>query len=186
MAFADDINPPTTVDNCIGGGGVNSHWRSTWTLGTTLQGSSGSALFHRGTARVIGHLSGGSAACDGNVPNGASDCYGKVATFWDGPAADSRLKDWLDPGNTNTLMVDGRENGAGGGGCQPDAFEADDNQGQAKPITAGVTKNHNICPAGDVDWSSFALAADFSRHVDDFRCGRGHRHAAEESGRCTD
>ncbi len=159
MAFADDTNPPVTINNCIGGGGVNSHWQSTWTLGTTLQGSSGSALFDRGSSRVIGHLSGGSAACNGTQPNGLPDCYGKFAVFWDGPTADSRLRDWLDPGNTGAMTVNGIENG-GGGGCQPDAFEADDNQGQAKPITAGVTKNHNICPAGDVDWSSFTLAAE--------------------------
>ena len=75
-----------------------------WDIGTTEGGSSGSPLFdvHR---RVIGQLHGGGAACGNNL----YDSYGWFHTSWEGGGTPStRLKDWLDPDNTGTLIMDGR------------------------------------------------------------------------------
>lgn len=95
----------------------NTHWRTgPYSQGTTEGGSSGSALFVRagdgGQKRVIGTLSGGDAACQGSVPNDEQDCYGRVATAWNGTGAASRLRDWLDPSNSNTKAIDGLDSQA--------------------------------------------------------------------------
>ncbi|TXB63315.1 cadherin-like domain-containing protein [Phaeodactylibacter luteus] len=75
-----------------------------WDVGTTEGGSSGSPLFDQ-DERVVGQLHGGGAACGNN----ASDWYGAFAVSWDqGSSPSSRLKDWLDPRNTGTLVIDGR------------------------------------------------------------------------------
>ncbi|NNC82564.1 MAG: trypsin-like peptidase domain-containing protein, partial [Flavobacteriales bacterium] len=76
-----------------------------WEDGVTEPGSSGSPLFNQ-DGRVIGVLSGGAAACNGTVNNGLYDFYGRVGEAWDGTSSTSRLKDHLDPGNTNTLITD--------------------------------------------------------------------------------
>lgn len=44
--------------------------------------------------------------------------------------------------------------------CSPDGFEPDNSSGQAKTISSGIPKNHNICPVGDEDWSTFTLASE--------------------------
>jgi len=85
----------------------NTHWRiGEWELGTTEGGSSGSPLFskHR---KIIGQLHGGTASC--NNPSGY-DVYGKFSHSWDtGSTPDKRLKDWLDPDDTGTLVLDGAD-----------------------------------------------------------------------------
>ena len=81
-----------------------SHWRiATWEDGTTEPGSSGSPLFDQ-NHRIVGQLHGGEASCSNNV----NDYYGKVSTSWDaGSSSSSRLKDWLDPDDTGTMVLDG-------------------------------------------------------------------------------
>lgn len=83
-------------------------WRvNSWDLGSTLGGSSGSALFSP-QRRIVGVLSGGSAAC-GTVNE--PDFYGRVLAAWEGggtPA--SRLRDHLDPQNSGAQFLDGRDN----------------------------------------------------------------------------
>lgn len=121
---------PGTTDNCIGTGGssTDTHWETgPYTQGTTEGGSSGSGLFASsstggGRARLlIGTLSGGFAACDSfnpSEPNDETDCYGKLAAAWNGSSASSRLRDWLDPGNTGALSaagVDGNSTQTGDG-----------------------------------------------------------------------
>ncbi|MEZ4987741.1 MAG: fibronectin type III domain-containing protein [Saprospiraceae bacterium] len=82
-----------------------------WDVGTTEGGSSGSPLFDQ-NERVIGQLHGGGAACGNNL----SDWYGSFAVSWNsGTNANSRLRDWLDPGNTGTMVLDGRWSSACGG-----------------------------------------------------------------------
>jgi lysyl endopeptidase len=107
---------PGTIDNCIGTGGAsaNTHWETgPYSQGTTEGGSSGSGLFVKagnGSGRdrlLIGTLSGGLAACSDSSPtqpNNETDCYGKLASAWNGSSASSRLRDWLDPANTGALI----------------------------------------------------------------------------------
>jgi lysyl endopeptidase len=107
---------PRSTYNCIGTGNVNvsTHWSTgPYDQGTTEGGSSGSGLWipasdasGRGK-RLIGTLSGGSAACFGTVPDNGIDCYGKFSSAWDGPSASSRLRDWLDPAATGTTTIAG-------------------------------------------------------------------------------
>jgi hypothetical protein len=115
---------PGTTDNCIGTGGSSSstHWETgPYTQGTTQGGSSGSGLFvvagnGGGHDRhVIGVLSGGYADCSTSNPtrpNGETDCYGKLASAWNGPSAATRLRDWLDPSNTGALIGAGIDSAA--------------------------------------------------------------------------
>ena len=97
-------NQPTTTTSYLSNPspGDGTHVRITdWDLGTTEPGSSGSPLFNQ-DHHIIGQLHGGSAACGNNL----SDWYGKFARSWTGGgSASSRLRDWLDPGNTGTLIV---------------------------------------------------------------------------------
>ncbi len=83
-----------------------SHWRVTWNLGTTEGGSSGSPLINN-AHRIIGQLHGGYASCSAQTQ---PDWYGKFNVSWTGNnATDSRrrLRDWLDPNNTNVTTLDG-------------------------------------------------------------------------------
>ena len=115
---------PGTTDNCIGTGGssANTHWETgPYMQGTTQGGSSGSGLFvvagnGGGHDRhVIGVLSGGYADCsvsNPTQPNGETDCYGKLASAWNGPNAASRLRDWLDPSASGALVGAGIDSAA--------------------------------------------------------------------------
>ena len=86
-----------------------------WDVGTTEPGSSGSPLFSP-EGRVIGQLHGGYAACGNDDP----DWYGRMAYSWEaGGSASGRLKDWLDPQDTGTLVVDGL--GEEGFGLEPES-----------------------------------------------------------------
>lgn len=72
-----------------------------WDRGTTEPGSSGSPLFdiHH---RIVGQLHGGNAACGNDKP----DWYGGFFQSWEGNGSPtSRLKDWLDPNDTQTITV---------------------------------------------------------------------------------
>jgi len=88
------------------GGNPNTHWRvQPWWNGTTEPGSSGSPLFNN-NKQIIGQLHGGSAACNNMA---GYDVYGKVSRSWDiGTTAPTRLRDHLDPENTGTRSIDGR------------------------------------------------------------------------------
>lgn len=83
-------------------------WRvNNWDQGVTEPASSGSPLFDQ-NKRVVGVLSGGSAACNGFTDNGGYDIYGRFGVAWDqGSTPATRLKEWLDPGNTGATVIDG-------------------------------------------------------------------------------
>lgn len=83
---------------------ANSHWRiGQWEEGTTEPGSSGSPLFDQ-NKRLVGQLHGGAASC--TVID--YDSYGKFSFSWNyGTTPSTRLRDWLDPDNTGTLILDG-------------------------------------------------------------------------------
>lgn len=103
-AISFNNDPLATVNSCIGTGGNNTHWTMNWEAGTTEPGSSGGGLWSPDNHKLVGFLSGGASSC-GN-PSG-TDCYGKFSVAWDGVSSSSRLRDWLDPANTGTVMVDG-------------------------------------------------------------------------------
>ncbi len=83
---------------------ATSHWRvNRWDVGTTEEGSSGSALFSP-ERRIIGQLHGGYASCTDTRP----DWYGRLAVSWEGNgSANSRLRDHLDPGGAAPQTLDG-------------------------------------------------------------------------------
>jgi len=86
---------------------AGNHWRIDWSSGVTEEGSSGSCIFATDTGRCIGQLHGGPSAC-GLPQSSLHDYYGKFSVSWNGGGtAATRLKDWLDPGNTGTLSMDG-------------------------------------------------------------------------------
>lgn len=102
MKTCRDYNPPTKLNS-----GGEFMWQiNDWDLGVTEGGSSGSPLFDQ-NGRIIGQLYAGTAACAGVNDNGGQDIYGRFAISWDqGFSSIQRLKEWLDPGNTNVTTLD--------------------------------------------------------------------------------
>ncbi|MDR0438060.1 MAG: S1 family peptidase [Bacteroidales bacterium] len=83
-----------------------THWRVTWSEGTTEGGSSGSPLINS-DRRIIGQLHGGYASCNAQTQ---PDWYGKISYSWtSNNASDNRRKldSWLDPLDSELLAVDG-------------------------------------------------------------------------------
>lgn len=86
---------------------AGNHWQINWSSGVTEPGSSGSCIFGSNTGRCFGQLHGGPSAC-GVPPASLHDYYGKFAVSWNGGGTSAtRLKDWLDPGNTGVLSMTG-------------------------------------------------------------------------------
>jgi len=88
----------------------NTHWRVNWLQTTngfsvTENGSSGSPLFTN-NKRIIGQLHGGSSINCSNPTNDPGE-YGRFDVSWNGPSPQRRLRDWLDPTNTNQSFLDG-------------------------------------------------------------------------------
>jgi lysyl endopeptidase len=102
----DDGGAIRTVTN-FQGNPTTQMWRiNDWDIGVTEGGSSGSGLFNE-DGHLIGMLSAGSAACVGTNDNGGFDIYGRFGVAWGfGTSSTSRLRDWLDPNNTNVMTVD--------------------------------------------------------------------------------
>ncbi len=96
----DALTAQTWEITAIGGG---------WEKGVTEGGSSGSPLFDQ-NGRIIGQLFGGGAFCFGTTDNGDLDFYGRFAVSWDAATKATRLKDWLDPLNTNPSTLDAIQN----------------------------------------------------------------------------
>jgi lysyl endopeptidase len=106
-AISVNWNPVTSITSCIDPGFTQTHWLvDDWEQGITEPGSSGSGLFDTATKKLVGFLSGGSSGCNNLA---GSDCYGKFSSAWDGAAAASRLRDWLDPNGTGVSKVDGAD-----------------------------------------------------------------------------
>ena len=110
ISFDDD---PLTRDNFYGHG--SHQWRvGAWELGTTEGGSSGSCIFDVDSGLCVGTLTTGSASCFN--PNGY-DIYGRFDVHWTGGGTPTtRLSDWLDPLDSGTLAIEGKEPTGGGGG----------------------------------------------------------------------
>jgi lysyl endopeptidase len=119
-------NDPATAQNWQGA----ACWRiGNWEEGTTEPASSGSPLFDP-NHRIIGQLFGGTASCT-SITN---DFYGRFSVSWDGNSASSRLRDWLDPLNTNVSTLDGYD---------PNA--ADVALDAAVQSITGATQGQTIC-----------------------------------------
>ena len=105
ISFDDD---PLTIDNWPEHTLPNNRTHvqvGAWELGTTEIGSSGSPLFGPDHL-IVGQLHGGLATCDRLEP----DWYGRLQASWEGGGtAATRLRDWLDPGNTGVETLEGSE-----------------------------------------------------------------------------
>ena len=146
------------------GGGYSpygSHWEMNWDDGGTEGGSSGSPAYDN-NGRFIGQLSGGSGGyCSSNA------IYGKFSYAWNfGSNSSSRLKDWLDPGNTNVYTLDGTYDGetivygcTDSGACNYDP-DATNNDGSCEYAQGSCNCNGN--PTGNY--------CDCNYNVDD-ECG---------------
>ena len=119
IAIDDDVLRSTQY-----GSGANNpngtHWRiGAWDEGTTEPGSSGSPIFDNNSQRALGFLSGGAAACDGNVDNDEPDWYGKLSHAWENDGATDtrrRINIHLDPiGNGTIMQINGSANPCGDG-----------------------------------------------------------------------
>ncbi len=112
---AGDIQKISTYTSALvsdswGGTVLNTHWRVVWAStasgnGVTEGGSSGSPIFNS-AGLIIGDLTGGGSLCTSLT---SPDMYGKFLYSWDqnGTTAATRLKDWLDPGNTGAMSLNG-------------------------------------------------------------------------------
>jgi hypothetical protein len=85
---------------------ANSHWKTVPDIGIQQPGSSGSPLFDA-SKRIRGQLHGGSVSpLNECIMTGVY--YGRFNQSWDqGISSATRLKEWLDPGTTNTLTQNG-------------------------------------------------------------------------------
>jgi hypothetical protein len=106
-----DNDPPVSSD-FFGDNPVDSHWEVDFDIGTVEWVSSGSPLLNPNN-KVIGQLHGGTPADRCEFRDGH---YGKFYRSWDYEQFDQtmnltdedRLRDWLDPDNTNIMSLDGR------------------------------------------------------------------------------
>ena len=137
-------NDPTTTTSYLGSSspGDGTHVRvADWDLGTTEGGSSGSPLYSP-NHHVIGQLHGGYAACSNN----SADWYGKFSVSWEGGGtSSSRLRDWLDPGNTGVMTLDTLVPGSSG--CDGDG-------------TCEFGENCNTCPSDCIGGSGGGFCGD--------------------------
>lgn len=85
-------------------GSGDTHWRITWSGGTTTEPSSSGAPLFNPEGQIIGHLHGGYAHCGNTLP----DWYGRFGISWDaGSGPESSLRYWLDPYNTDAHDIYG-------------------------------------------------------------------------------
>ncbi|MDL2241463.1 trypsin-like peptidase domain-containing protein [Bacteroidales bacterium OttesenSCG-928-L03] len=84
-----------------------SHWLiSSWTVGSTHGGSSGSPLFNR-DGLLVGTLTGGNSACSSTKPSVSQDYFSATYTAWETGDPKTQLKTYLDPEGKGTKMHPG-------------------------------------------------------------------------------
>jgi len=95
------------------------YWKiEEWEIGNTRSGSSGAPLFNQ-AGRIIGQLCCGelSGVDPPECRQDLNDKFGRMDLSWNGGGSSStRLKDWLDPDNTNAITHYGME-AADNGNC---------------------------------------------------------------------
>lgn len=83
------------------------HFRVRPKIGAFQEGSSGAALFNQHKL-VVGNLHGGLLHCDTSIAY-----FARLALAWNGGGSQTnRLRDWLDPGNKDSITLSGMENPA--------------------------------------------------------------------------
>ncbi|MDR0682257.1 MAG: trypsin-like serine protease [Dysgonamonadaceae bacterium] len=83
------------------------HWEiSSWNIGSTYPGSSGSPLFDKNNF-LVGSLSGGNSTCKNSNPGGESDYYAAFFKGWENENEANQLKTYLDPNNKGIKQLDG-------------------------------------------------------------------------------
>ncbi len=98
----------STDGNCTSSRSINA-WQVYYSQGVTEEGSSGSGLLNQDQL-LIGQLSGGQSACNGNTGNGLYDIYGRLDYGWTASSSsNSQLKANLDPDGTGTLSLAGKD-----------------------------------------------------------------------------
>jgi hypothetical protein len=119
LTLTDTCDPNATSE-------IGSHWNvHDYEAGTTEGGSSGGGLWDMDTHHLVGYLTGGNPVACASVMD---DCYGRIAVAWDGDTPEERLRDWLDPGDTGVLTVDGAfldGNGSGKFSCGNAGYDDD-------------------------------------------------------------
>ena len=95
--YAHNNDPSTTFTDAVG---VPS-WRGTWEQGLVQAVSSGSPLFDQ-NHRMVGHMYDGAQVCS-TATSVPTDCA-KFSAGWDGTAASTRMRDWLNPANNLTTL----------------------------------------------------------------------------------
>jgi lysyl endopeptidase len=81
---------------------VNTHWKVTPDQGIYEPGSSGCPMFNV-SKKIVGQLHGGSA----NGCTVFAAYFGMFHKSWDGVSITDRLRDYLDPNNTNLMEMNG-------------------------------------------------------------------------------
>jgi hypothetical protein len=79
---------------------------SSWNIGSTYPGSSGSPLFDKNKF-LVGSLSGGASTCKNSNPGGESDYYAAFFKGWENENETNQLKTYLDPNNKGIKQLDG-------------------------------------------------------------------------------
>ena len=82
----------------------NTHWNAGFTSYTTYKGSSGAPLLNR-YKHVMGQLHGGTMGCPPEFTS--TQFFGRFDLSWNGNSSSERLKDWLDPINSDLPYIDG-------------------------------------------------------------------------------
>lgn len=163
------VESPITLGDIANAQGV--HWFANWDPtppllpniqprptslppSVTEPGSSGSPLFNA-SRRLIGVLSGGASQCGIDV-TGLNDQYGGLFHAWEGlGTASTRVRDYLDPGNSGVLRVDGRDSASSGGltaQITSNAFNTAPEVGQSVSFSATAAGgNGNYTYEWDVD-----------------------------------
>lgn len=131
-----DDQAPVLLNSPVEGLTGRLYWEILdWDAGTTEGGSSGSGLWNA-DGRLIGALSGGTAACGNDLP----DYYGRLSTAWEGGGSSAtRVRDGLDPFGTGAQFVDGGGASLSGVSISSPAFVSGVDAGIAARFEASVS-----------------------------------------------
>lgn len=151
----------TYISSCINNPDSGSFDILRWDVGVTEGGSSGGALYNMDGC-VIGTLTGGSALC-GNPVN---DYYARLAMQWD-YSSDSteQLKCWLDPLNTGTESLEGKQFNTGNDLCMAFTHLTDDDSYENVAIVAAESKKGYWGGSNSVDIDEIMERFYFSENV---------------------